>query len=136
MDAALLDTDTVSEILKQRSPTVAMRAADYLDEHGRFSFSEFTWFEVLRGLLEKKAVAQVNRFENFSDHSEIKLIDGAVLRQAANLWATARVFGNPHGDADLIIAATAQVHALTLITDNMKHFAWITGLELENWCAE
>lgn len=34
---------------------------------------------------------------------------------------------------DLLIAATALVHDLTLVTGNERHFAAIEGLRVENW---
>jgi tRNA(fMet)-specific endonuclease VapC len=36
-------------------------------------------------------------------------------------------------DFDLLIAATARVHDLTLITNNLGHFRRISGLHLDNW---
>jgi len=133
MDLALLDTDTVSEILKQRNRSVRRRASGYLQQHEKFTFSEFTWYEVLRGLQEKNALKQVEYFEIFANHSDIKPIDTAVLRRAATLWSAARIAGQPHNDADLIIAATGLVHGLTLVTGNTKHFEWIEGLKLDDW---
>lgn len=34
---------------------------------------------------------------------------------------------------DLLIAATALVHDLTLVTGNVRHFSAIDGLRIENW---
>lgn len=34
---------------------------------------------------------------------------------------------------DMLIATTAMANNLILVTDNMKHFKRIKGLELENW---
>jgi predicted nucleic acid-binding protein len=53
--------------------------------------------------------------------------------RAAELWADARTGGQPHDDADLIIAATALETGRVLVTGNVPHFAWITGLRLEDW---
>lgn len=36
-------------------------------------------------------------------------------------------------DLDLLIAATAKAHDLTLVTNNKAHFNRIAGLRLENW---
>ncbi|MFW6116888.1 MAG: PIN domain-containing protein [bacterium] len=36
-------------------------------------------------------------------------------------------------DLDLLIAATAKAHNLTLVTNNKAHFSRIAGLRLENW---
>jgi len=42
MAIALLDTDMLSELLKQRHPQVTSRAAEYLRLYGKFAFSVFT----------------------------------------------------------------------------------------------
>lgn len=39
MSRALLDTDILSEVLKNRDVTVARAAADYLAKHGEFTVS-------------------------------------------------------------------------------------------------
>ena len=36
-------------------------------------------------------------------------------------------------DLDLLIAATARTHNLTLVTNNQDHLGRIPGLRLENW---
>jgi predicted nucleic acid-binding protein len=36
-------------------------------------------------------------------------------------------------DADLLIAATALEHGMTLATGNAADFSWIAGLTLEDW---
>jgi tRNA(fMet)-specific endonuclease VapC len=40
--------------------------------------------------------------------------------------------GKTIGDFDLLIAATALHHNLTLLTNNRKHFMGIAGLEMES----
>lgn len=55
----------------------------------------------------------------------------------------ARVFGRLRGELqragltvnpiDLMIASTALAHELTLVTHNVKHFANIPGLQVEDW---
>ena len=44
-----------------------------------------------------------------------------------------RVLGTPVDDFDLLIAASAYVHNLILVTDNLRHFQHIDGLRIENW---
>ena len=44
-----------------------------------------------------------------------------------------RAMGTPVEDFDLLIAASAVAHGLTLVTDNLKHFQNISGLKIENW---
>jgi predicted nucleic acid-binding protein len=133
MDATLLDTDILSEILKQQNAAVNAKATSYLEEHGQFIFSAFTRFEIRRGFLERQANQQLDRFEEFCRHSTVLPVTDAVFDQAGTLWAIARQEGHPCGDADLIIAATAQIFKLTLGTGNLRHFAWAPNLTLNNW---
>jgi predicted nucleic acid-binding protein len=43
--------------------------------------------------------------------------------------------GRPRFEPDLQIAAIALRHRLTVVTGNVRHFAGIPGLKVENWLA-
>src|SRR5262245_7422010 len=133
MDAALVDTDTLSEVLKRRHPLVSRHASAYLQVHGRFTFSVFTRFEIVRGHKDKRATRQLARFEAFCLRSQILPLTDAIFDRAADLWALARQHGHPHGDADILIAATALEQQLVLAAGNMTHFAWVPGLVVVDW---
>jgi tRNA(fMet)-specific endonuclease VapC len=133
MDAALLDTDILSEILKQRNPLVASVGSRYLIEYGRFAFSAITFYEVFRGFRVKKAGRALSEFNTLAANSDVVAISIPVLLRAADLWAEARRGGHPRGDADLIIAATALESQRVLVTGNRAHFEWIEGMSLEDW---
>jgi tRNA(fMet)-specific endonuclease VapC len=60
-------------------------------------------------------------------------ITEAILDRACDLWVVARQGRHPHGDADLIIAATVLENNRTLVTGNVRHFAWVPGLKLLDW---
>ena len=133
MDAALLDSDILSEVLKHRNAAVLQNAALYLQQHGQFAISAVTRFEVLRGYKELNATAQLARFVTFCQHTLIVPLTDAIFDCAADLWAYARQNGHPHADADLLIASTAIEHGRLLVTGNTAHFAWISGLRTEDW---
>ena len=133
MDEILLDTDILSELLKQRDANVVARAADYLAQHGQFTISSITRYEVLRGLKEKNATAQLARFHRFCGNSLVLPVTDAILDRCADLWVEGRRKGLDPADADLVIAATALQHNRTLVTGNTSHFQWISGLTLANW---
>jgi predicted nucleic acid-binding protein len=133
MDAAILDTDMLNEVLKKKNSHVLSHAAAYLQQHGQFAFSSMTRYELLRGLKEKNAVAQLQRFATFCQHSLILPITDAILDRTADLWVAARRGGHPGKDADLIIAATALEHRRMLVTGNTIHFSWIPALKLMDW---
>ena len=130
MNAAILDANTLSEVLKRRDPVVLQNARIYLAQHPQFTFSAFTRYEVRRGYLSRKASARLQRFEVICQNSVIYPISDDVPDQAAVLWADARTRGLPDNDANLIIAATALIQGRTLVTGNTSHFAWIPGLQL------
>ena len=41
--------------------------------------------------------------------------------------------GRPIGPNDLLIAATARAHDLTLVTHNVREFTRVVGLKVEDW---
>jgi len=130
---ALIDTDILSELLKNRDAVVIHHGAEYLAQHQRFSISAMTRYEVLRGLKDKAATTQLRHFATFCQHSEVLAITDEVLDRASDLWVEARKGGHPQCDPDLIIAATALVNDRLLITGNTHHFSWIPHLRVDNW---
>ena len=68
----LLDTVTLSEVIKGRDPEVLRRAREYLSVYGRFQFSIITRYEVLRGLKAKDAFRQMERFEDRCRESVVR----------------------------------------------------------------
>jgi len=129
----LLDSDTLSEILRARNETVAHRATQYLARNSCFTFSLITRFETLRGLKAKNATAPWAQFEMRCAESLIFPISEEVIELAADLYADLHRRGELIGDADLLIAATALHHELVLVTRNTEHFKRIPGLTIENW---
>lgn len=133
MDRTLLDTDMLSEALKQRNVSVIQRVADYLTQNHALCFSIVSRYEIRRGLKEKNATALLPRFETICGKSLVLPANAAVFDRASDLWVEAWRGGYPMGDADLLIAATALEDGRTLATGNTAHFAWIAGLKIEDW---
>jgi predicted nucleic acid-binding protein len=133
MDEALLDTDMLSEVLKAKDARVLAKAQQYLQQHGRLSFSAITFYEVVRGMAATRATKQLTNFLQTAGQSDVTPISIPILVRAADLWAAAYAGGHPRDDADLIIAATALEVGLVLVTGNTPHFAWIQGLRIEDW---
>ena len=60
-------------------------------------------------------------------------IDAAVSLAGADLAAALRRAGLPLEWTDLMVGATAQVHGLTMVTRNVRHFERVPGIAIENW---
>lgn len=133
MDLALLDTDILSELLKQHDPTVQSRAEAYFRVQSQVAISAISCYQILRWLREPPKATRLEQFDEMLRQQIVLDVDLPVLDRAADLWIEARATGQPREDVDLIIAATALIHDLTLVTANLKHFDWIERLRLDNW---
>ena len=129
---SLLDTDILSAVLRGELKTTAAARA-YLDEHGALSFSIITRYEILRGLKAKEATAQLRSFDQLCDASLILPLTDEIVVKAADLYAMLRRRGQPTGDADLLIAASALTYGMAVVTNNEDHFQRVPGLQVANW---
>ena len=128
----LVDTDILSAILR-RDPNALARARQYLAEHGQFSISIITQYEILRGLKVRQATTQLERFEELCRRSSVIPVSHDVVLKASDLYAALRRQGELIGDADILIAASALTQELGVATNNESHFSRIPGLHVENW---
>jgi tRNA(fMet)-specific endonuclease VapC len=129
----LLDTVTLSEVIKGRDAEVLRRAGEYLSAHGCFQLSIITRYEILRGLKAKDAIRQIERFEVQCGESIVFPLSDEVVVPAAEIYGELHKCGALIEDADILIAATALVHGLELVTENPAHFSRIPDLVLEGW---
>jgi predicted nucleic acid-binding protein len=133
MELVLLDTDILSELMKQHDLVVKLRAEAYFREQSQVALSTLTCYQVLRWLREPLKTDRLQQFQRMIQQQIVLDVDLTIVDRAADLWIEARASGRPREDVDLIIASTALVHDLTLVTGNAKHFEWIKGLKLDNW---
>ena len=61
------------------------------------------------------------------------MVDSDIAANAALVRADLRRQGQPIGPYDLLIAATALTHHLTVVTHNTREFSRVAGLRLEDW---
>jgi len=132
-DFSLLDTDTLSEIMRGRDSNIVQKAREYLRTHGQFRISIITRYEILRGLKAKQASGQITLFEERCRKSILyPLIDDIIIK-ASDIYAYLYNQGLLISDADILIASTALVNNLTLITGNLEHFNRIPNLVSQSW---
>lgn len=119
----LLDTVVVSELRKARpSARVIAWAHQFRDDE--FFLSVVTLGEIERGIAAARDAAFRAVLERWLDgltrHYGDRVLD--VTPAIARRWGRmSAAFGR--GDPDLLIAATAVVHGLTVATRNARHFA-------------
>ena len=131
---SLIDTDILSALMR-KNHLATERARSCLQAHRRLAFSVITRYEVLRGLLARRATAQLAAFDQLCAASQVVPLTDAVIVRAATVYADLHQRDQLIGDADILIAATAITHGLAVITNNKEHFKRIPGIRTENWLA-
>lgn len=130
----LLDTNVLSEVLKRRaSPAVVLRIRA-VAASGLFT-SAVSVMELRYGAARHPAgTALWERIERdvLSRVGVIPFGDGEG-RRAGEILAGLERQGRSIGVEDVLIAATAMAHGLTLATRNERHLSRVPGLRVENW---
>lgn len=124
----LLDTNVVSEWVKPRpDPGVASWLAEA--DEDRLYLSVMTLTELRYGIERLPDGARRKRLDSwlsndmpFRFEGRVVPIDGEVAASCGRIMARRESMGVPIGMADAFIAATAVVHACTLVTRNVSDF--------------
>ena len=127
----LLDTDTVIHILKG-DPVVEANLKHHI--HDPIKIGTITLMELYYGAYKSQRItsnlAKIRTLENVLEvlpiGEEIAEIFG---REKTRLEKE----GIPLDDFDLILGCCALAHNLTLVTNNIRHFRRIEGLQVANW---
>lgn len=124
----LLDSDWIIDWLKGRSPAIALvqtLAADPL------AISAVTYGEVFEGIYYGQNRREIERtFRRFLYGVTVLPVTRPIAHQFGIIRGDLRQRGLGIGDPDVFIAATAMHYALTLVTQNIRHFGRIPGLVL------
>lgn len=134
MNKAVLDTDTLSAIMRQEA-TALSQAHTYLSFFSQLTVSIITRFEILRGLNAKNATSRLAAFNAMCQSMEVLPLTDAVVVRAADVYGKLHQTGQLIGDADILIAATCLENGCDIVTNNTSHFSRISGLVVQNWLA-
>jgi predicted nucleic acid-binding protein len=137
----LLDTNVISKFAPDKPmPSAALQT--WMVEQGATDalyLSAMTISEVEKGLRQlhrKGATARSIRLHQWLESivtmfdDRILSFDTTVARIAGAIEDAAIGKGRHPGQADVIIAATAEAYGLTVVTENMKHFG-LLGVKIE-----
>ncbi len=131
----MLDTCICSFIMRERPESVLQRLAHEVSRKNRIVISAITYAEMRYGQIGKKAspkhVVLVDEF--------IRRIDGILAWDSQAVDATVAVklllaaVGTPIGENDTAIAGHALASDCVLVTNNIREFSRVQGLNVEDW---
>jgi tRNA(fMet)-specific endonuclease VapC len=126
----LIDTDVCSAHLRN----VANVGSRFAQHSGRLCISTVSLAELYAWVSRTKSPPR-HRHGLMALLSDMAIldVDHEVARQFGELRAAMLDRGQVVPGMDLLIAATALVHDLTMVTHNTRHFADIPGLTVEDW---
>jgi tRNA(fMet)-specific endonuclease VapC len=128
----LLDTNICIYALKNRPPEVLER----LREVGRaaVAVSVVTVLELRQGAEKsRQTAANHERLDFFLKPIPVLDFEQDDAIAGARLRAHLERQGTPIGDLDSLIAAQVLTRELILVTNNLREFERVPGLQVENW---
>lgn len=134
MSRYLLDTNICVHALKnefgikQKIAQVGIRSC---------FLSEINIAELLFGIENSAPDRRQRNRQDFDEFQSIFngriLPIGRVLNEYARQKTDLRRMGRTVDDFDVLIGASSITHGLTLVTRNVRHFADMSGIQIENW---
>lgn len=135
MKPALIDTNILSFFFRNHR-LVVQQFETYLQEHHQLNISIITYYEILSGLKHRDAQKQLTSFSEFISYHRILPLTTNSTTIAADIYANLLSKGTPVDDIDILIAGIAIANNLVIVTNNLKHFEKIEGLEIQDWSQE
>ena len=80
-----------------------------------------------------KRSQNLEKLEQFFQQFESLPLDDLCAESAGKIRSQLTALGTPIGSNDLLIAAVALAHDLTLVTHNTREFSRVDGLKYEDW---
>lgn len=131
----LLDTSVYSQPIRDIPLEQVMERWSALNEQS-ICISAVVHAELMQGLLARESKKFWTRYhELLANQYPVLPFDSAVAETYSRLVVELQKVGQPKPIADLMIAATARHHNLTIATLNIKDFSGIPGLNIEDWGA-
>ena len=128
----MLDTNICIYAIKNQPTQVLQRLRSHVSEG--ISISSVTLAELEHGVCksaypERNAAALLQ----FLIILQILPFDAVAAREYGNICAALQKKGTPIGTMDMLISAHARAEKLILVTNNVREFARVPDLPIENW---
>lgn len=127
----LLDTNTVIYVIRNTPVEVRDR---FISHTGKLGISSITYAELAYGV-QKSQQQKMNRvaLDRFCVRVEVLPYAIEAAEQYGVIRSDLEALGKVIGPNDLHIAAHAKAENLILVTNNLREFERVDGLQLENW---
>jgi tRNA(fMet)-specific endonuclease VapC len=133
MPRYMLDTNICIYAIKGRPAALGERFGEVAEE---LCISTITLAELFYGVENsERCVANLREVEQFVGRLDILSFDELAAVHYGQIRAGLRRAGTMIGGQDLLIAAHARSASLSLVTNNLREFRRVPGLQLENWIA-
>ena len=127
----LLDTNVVSQLVRQPDGEVARRVAAL--EPGSFAISVVVAAELRYGAERRGSSRLTRQLEAVFSAIDVLPLEEPVDRHYGAIRSELERVGQPIGSNDLLIAAHAKALGVTLVTNNLGEFRRVPGLVVEDW---
>ena len=128
MTTYMLDTDSVSFALRGVG-NVAKRVLRHKPSH--ICISAITLAELRYGIEKKRSAKLAQLVHSFVHGIHVAPFDEAAALQFGRVAAS--LVGSPIGEFDALLAAHSISLGAILVTNNVRHFGQVPGLDIENW---
>lgn len=129
----LLDANILSALARQPDGRVALKIMEVGVD--AVATSLIVASEIRFGLAKSTSARLIDNVTQVLDCIEIIPLESPVDAHYAEIRHALERAGTPIGPNDLLIAAHARALNRILVTDNLREFARVPGLSVENWLA-
>ncbi len=128
----MLDTNICIYAIKHKPEKVFLKLQETDPED--VCISSITYAELVHGV-EKSASVERNRvaLSLLLSNIEIKDFDVKAADEYGKIRADLEKKGTPIGQLDMMIAGHAKSLGLAVVTNNVKEFSRVNGIEVVNW---
>ncbi|MDP3236690.1 MAG: type II toxin-antitoxin system VapC family toxin [Myxococcales bacterium] len=126
-----LDTNIVADLIRNPAGLVARRLREVGEES--VALSIVVAGELRFGAAKSGSARLGRRVEELLGSFEVLPLTTPVDKTYALARRALETAGTPIGPNDLLIAAQAKVLGMTVVTDNLREFDRVPGLEVVNW---
>ena len=127
----LLDTNTLSDLIRRPQGRIADRLADVGEE--RVVTSIVVACELRYGAAKRGSTRLTRQVEAVLGAITVLPLEPGMARHYAAIRTALEKVGTPIGAHDLLIAAHARTLRAVCVTANVAEFSRVPGLKVENW---